>query len=148
MCYSIHVTTSWYMELGNGFYRVWWMVQTIFLLKLAFRSQSIHFDEGSCIEVWRKNKTTLVYLPSNCPQALTHFYDWPVKYYFWRLRYMITMAIGSCLYIPHGHYFISNLWLWILDVYVSYQIRKFWLSYLSIELLTFCNGLLKVHIFI
>ena len=36
------------------------------------------------------NNTPLVVLLSNCPQVLNQFYDSAVKYYFSRLRYMIT----------------------------------------------------------
>jgi len=39
--------------------------------------------------VWKKkNNTTIVLLLSNCPPVLKIFYDWPVKYYFWWVRYM------------------------------------------------------------
>jgi len=42
-------------------------------------------NEGICVEFWRKNNTTLVYLLSSTKNLL-----WlkPVKYYFWRFQYM------------------------------------------------------------
>ena len=39
------------------------------------------------------NNTPLVVLLSNCPQVLNQFYDSSVKYYFSRLRYMITRLL-------------------------------------------------------
>ena len=39
------------------------------------------------------NNTPLVVLLSNCLQELNKFYDSAVKYYFSRLRYMITRLL-------------------------------------------------------
>ena len=38
----------------------------------------------------KKNKTTLDFLLLNCPQVLKNLYDWPDKYHFWRVRYVVT----------------------------------------------------------
>jgi len=48
-------------------------------------------NQGICVEFWRKNNTTLVYLLSNCWHVLNIFQELPVKYYFWRFQYMIFM---------------------------------------------------------
>ena len=70
------------------------------------------YNEGICVEIWRKNNTTLVYLLSNCPQVLKVF-DGYVIYYFWRFQYITLWLLGyriefSCLYLPQGHNFIST----------------------------------------
>jgi len=38
----------------------------------------------------KEKNTPLVFLLSNCPHVSKLFYDSPVKYYFWRFRYIIT----------------------------------------------------------
>ena len=49
--------------------------------------------------VWKKNNTALGFLLSNCPQVLNIFYDWPVKYYFWRYSVHDYYAIGFSLVV-------------------------------------------------
>ena len=37
-----------------------------------------------------KNPRTIGFPTFKVTKVLTIFYDWPIKYYFWRFRYMIS----------------------------------------------------------
>jgi len=79
----------------------------ICFIKLHFRYQLINFLKNifkeiakhiiiicflwrNLFRVWNKNKNIQFFLLTNCPQVLEIFYDRPVKYYFWRFKYIIT----------------------------------------------------------
>ena len=69
-------------------------------------------DEGICVELWRKNNTTLVYLLSIL------FLD---DFSIWLLGYRTEF---SCLYIPQGRNFISTVWLWSTDECVFVYVER------------------------
>ena len=75
------------------------------------------FNEGICVEFWRKNNTTLVYLLSNCRQVLKLFKTNPLNIIFddfsiWLLWYRTEF---SCLYLPqwHNKYCVATKYRWI-----------------------------------
>ena len=68
------------------------------------------------------NNTTLVFLLLKCLQLLNSFKTHPLNIIFdgfgiWLLGYRTEFI---CLHTPQGHNFISTLWLWRTDEYVSY----------------------------
>ena len=58
------------------------------------------------------------------PQALKLLYDWPIKYYFWWFRYMITRLYNLVYFSIFHEGICGTLWLWNIDKYVV----LFWVS--------------------
>ena len=77
-----------------------------------------------CVELVRKNNTTLVFLLSNCPQVLKSFMTDPLNiifdnFWIWLLGYRIEL---SCLNILKAYYFMNTLWKWNTDEYCVFLV--------------------------
>ena len=90
--------------------------------ELAYNIMVNASNKGICVEFWRKNNTTLVYLLSNCWQVLKIFYVLNLlniifdDFSIWLLGYRTKF---SCLYFPQGQHFISTVWLIMKHRWIS-----------------------------
>ena len=101
-------------------------------------------DEGICVEFWRKNNTTMVYILSSCRQVLNYFKNNPLNTIFdyfsiWLLGYKTAC---TCLYLPQGHDLKSTVWLWSTDEcdFLYFE----WKSLQSLYKLQYDNSFLNI----
>jgi len=90
--------------------------------------------EGICVEFGIKNNTTLVFPLSNCPQLLTIFYDWPVKYYSVQLFLHSTRALFQMCFASMTYRWIcilldfewkSTFMLYIFAIRITYEVHMY-----------------------